>query len=272
MKRYLFVVFFFSQVSVAFACLDAYQFKIFPVGMCGKTIVTVDFQISRTDSERAIRMFKLPFEEAVSQKEMFIMIGFLSTYDQYQKLLSIQPLDTTFSLGKDYGTHLNASFRKGLQKIKDQFQGLEHFDPQYLSFCDFQQSCQIVEIEKDRTSDAEFLIYNGQKYEVPIVKDTAYFGFNNSPYYNSSIGDMHLSSIRVYKSASITLVVNHLATGHELAMGYITSDPDEARDNERKTLAKEYQPDFLFASIENSTYEEPLLHHGYGFDVFLLKE
>ena len=53
----------------------------------------------------------------------------------------------------------------------------------------------------------------------------------------------------------------HLATGHEISL---------AEDGEI-TLAKEYKPTFAFTDIKKSNYIEPLLHHGYGFDTFIVK-
>jgi hypothetical protein len=38
----------------------------------------------------------------------------------------------------------------------------------------------------------------------------------------------------------------------------------------RNNKPKEYKPKFEFTNIKTAVYEEPLLHHGFGFDAFLL--
>ncbi|WP_442265051.1 hypothetical protein ACSIGC_11970 [Tenacibaculum sp. ZS6-P6] len=57
-------------------------------------------------------------------------------------------------------------------------------------------------------------------------------------------------------------------------MGWITNDPNKKPKDEYDVviLAKERKPNIKFDKISETIYEEPLLHHGYGFDFLILKE
>jgi len=261
------------QTTFSFACLNTYQFKIFPVGVSQDKIVTVDVQIRRTSQVEGNRWLKLGLEKTDEWGEMWILYSYISTYDKKQKLISLTSLDTTYSIGKTYADTLYKTYQRGLKKITTEFSDIEYFKPEYISFCDFQQKCNLVKIQSDTVSNKDYVVYEGKKYQTDIVKDTSYYGFDRSPYHPETITGLYINSIRVYKTKTITLLITHLATGHEIGMGWITSDPKKAGKTEdgEISLAKEYKPNLTFTDIKKSTYEEPLLHHGYGFDIFIIK-
>jgi hypothetical protein len=55
-------------------------------------------------------------------------------------------------------------------------------------------------------------------------------------------------------------------------MGWITNNPNKKSKGEKEVviLAKDHKPKILFHDIRRSVYEEPLLHHGYGLDMFII--
>jgi hypothetical protein len=251
--------------------LNAYQFKLFPVGILQDKIITVDVQISRTSQVEGNRWLKLGLEKTDEWSEMWILYSYISTYNKNQILISSTPLDTTYSIGKNYSDNLDRAYQSGLKIIAKEYPDLEYFRPDYISFCDFQHKCNIVKIQSDTISNRDFVIYDGKKYQTDIVRDTSYYGFGRSSYHPETITGLYINSVRIYKTKTLTLLVTHLATGHEMA--WITSDPKKAGKTEdgEVILAREHKPNITFTEIKKSTYEEPLLHHGYGFDIFIIK-
>ena len=272
-KRLYLCIILTLQATFSFACLNTYQLKIFPVGVSQNKIITVDIQIRRTSQVEGNRLLKLELEKTDEWGEMWTLYSYVAKYDKNQKLISLTPLDTTFSIGNTYADTLYKTYQRGLKMIATEFTDLEYFKPDYISFCDFQHKCDIVKIQSDTLSNKDFVVYEGKKYQTDIVRDTSYYAFGRSPYHPETITGLYINSVRIYKTKTLTLLITHLATGHEISMAWITSDPKKAgkiKDGEI-ALAKEYKPNLTFTDIKQSTYEEPLLHHGYGFDIFIIK-
>ena len=79
-------------------------------------------------------------------------------------------------------------------------------------------------------------------------------------YLDDNIQGYCISSYRIYETNKIKLIALHLATGDDLRW----------RKEGKVNPAKEHKPDFQFNDIKKSVYTEPLLHHGYGFDAFII--
>ncbi len=262
------------QSTFSFACMDAYQFKIFPVGVSKDKIITVDVKISRTMAQSDQLGSKNRLKETGKFEVMWILNSYISSYDKHQKLISSTSLEKKNSIGKSYSDTLNKTFQHGLAKIATTFFDIEYFKPEYISFCDFQQKCNIVQIQSDTILNKDYVVYDDRKYETVFIKDTLFYGFeSNCMYHPKKITDLFVNSVRVYRAKSISLLITHLATADEISWGWITSDPKKAGKTEdgEISLAKEYKPNLTFSELQKSTYEEPLLHHGYGFDLFIIK-
>ena len=67
----------FNAIS-SFACLNTYQFKIFPVGVYNDTILTVDVQIRRTSQDEGNRWLELGLDSLDESSEMWIINAFIS--------------------------------------------------------------------------------------------------------------------------------------------------------------------------------------------------
>ncbi|RZJ67459.1 MAG: hypothetical protein EOO50_05585 [Flavobacterium sp.] len=240
--------------ETASACLNTYQFKIFPVGVVNGNIVSVDFKIRRTSKAEGNQMLDLGLKDARAMDVMWILDAYISTYDKSQKLLTSEHFEQVYSLEEDYGSKLQSVYSVCLSKIKSANPTIDLFKPDYISFCDYQQKCKLVAIESDTIKHLDYMSYNKKKHLLPVMRDTSYYGFGgNAP---EKAIDLYVSSVRVYKSKNMTLVMSHLETGHEISMNLMDD-------------SKEKKPNIAFRNIAEATYVEPLLHHGYGVDIFI---
>lgn len=223
------------------ACLSTYQFKSFPVGVTEGQVVSLDVKVIRSSQAEGGTRAGLEPEELDELVSMWSLLTYVSVYDEALDLLSYQAPDTVYCLQSDYSDSLAMAFDR-------------------------------VALAADTSLHKDYVIYQGERYETGAVQDSTHFGYGHSAYHPYWITGMRVNSIRVLRSKSFDLLAVHLISGHELSMGYITSDPDEAGPGEYGDvrLAEEYSPDLQFSQLSSSTYMEPLLHHAYGFDVLVL--
>jgi len=266
MLRYTFLLFLLG-CSSSFACLNTYQLKIFPVGTDSTGILTVDVEVLRTSQWEGNRWYKLGIDKPGEWEEMFILKAAISTYDYKQKLVSCQPFDTAFSMGPHYLDTLQKVFAAGMEMILKSHKTIELFTPVSISFCDFQHTCKRAGVQYDSTAGKDYIFFKKKKSELLVLKDSTYYGIQTSV---ENTADLYISSVRIFQTKAITLVMTHLETGHEIMMGLISSDPkkDTTEYGDRVRHPREHKPGFAFTDIRKSTYEEPLLHHGFGMAVF----
>lgn len=273
-KKYIIITILFIYTISSFACLNTYQFKIFPVGINNDVIICVDIKILRTSEEEGSHRLRLGLNSTSEMKEMWIIYAYISEYDQHQKIISNQSVGRTYSLGKSYADSLFSIYSLAYNEIINQNPNIELFLPEYISFCDFQQNCELIKLSSDSSLNENSIIFENLRYSIDVLGDTSYYAFKRDTYHPKYITELYVSSVRVYKTPNMKLVLSHLATGHEISMGWIKNDPDIVKEKESKDetviLAKEHKPNIAFKEIKNSVYEEPLLHHGYGFDVFFI--
>ncbi len=260
MKKKILIILIF-KATFSFACLEAYQFKIFPVGMHNDTIVTIDIQVRRTSQVVGNRLLDLNLDSVDEWETMWILNAFISKYDNNQNIIEKESIGTTYSLKNTYLDSLQTIYQKGYDKITTQYADIKLFKPAYISFCDFQSTCNLISLSYDETKDQDYLINNNKKYGLKIIRDETYYGFNNSAFHPRNISEINISSTRLYKTEGFELMVLHLANGHKMKA---VNEPD--------LPPKEYTPDWVFSNIKSAVYEEPVLHHGYGFDVFIIKK
>ena len=263
--KFKFLVLVFSLASLkAFACLSAGQHKLFPVGTYdNNNILFIEAHIHRTedygknDAER--HMLKMKWR----------IKSYISIYDTSQNLISQTEIESSEIKGDSYLPLLQSTYTKGLLNIKSLFSDLVYFEVEYLSFCDYQKKCNKIELTKDSTSKKDFFKYNGKSYNLQLNasekdKESAFFIDEFSAYY--------LNSIRIYKTKHTELIIGHLATGHQVSMGYINNDlskkTSELGDSVHK--AKPYPPGFEYKELHTAVYQEPILHHGNGYDLFIV--
>jgi hypothetical protein len=250
---------------MSWGCFETYQYKIFPIGVLGEdSIITIDFDIKRTHIRGYNNRNKIkikPTEKGHFADMMFVLYSRISIYDKHQNRISSTIVDTVISIGRHYDIVLKEEHARVFESVLYKFSNIDLFKNTYISFCDFQRNCKQLVISHDTTLNENFVTHKSKKYIFNRLSDTIQNTFN-SPYHSTNALYYRISSVRIFKSKNIELLVFHLGNGHELGFD----------DAENPWIHKEYEFKLTFEDIKNSTFEEPLLHHGYGLDAFVVKE
>ena len=261
LKIILLIAFLFT--TKLFACLRTTQYKTFPIGIINKHIISVDMLIDRSGylEEKIKSDFSIP-------KIMWHIASYISVYDTNGKLIYSKLFEKNEIKQKKYITLLQAMYHSSLKSIRRKYPRLTYFKLEYLSFCDFQKKCEILELKKDTLHNKNFLFYKTKKYSINLNR---YKKYEKSMLYTNDLSAYLISSVRKYKAKNIEIIVGHLEYGHEISMGWITNNPNKKPKNETDIVIhpKEKKPTFDFSKLENAVYEEPLLHHAYGFDFLI---
>lgn len=255
------------------ACLSAFQYKIFPVGMRHDSLYTIDYRLYRLSTYQGNDLLKLGLKSASPSNAMWQLKASLSIYDVHQRLVYSKPIDSTYNVGLTYGDTLKQSFLRALKILEAQFLNLEKFEPQSISFCNYQQQCWHVSVGLDSLSQQSILKYQGRSFKITVLSDTNYYPIRFRGYSPIAINDLYINSVRIFKTKRSTLVIGFLTMGDEIDSGLITHDPKKAGMTEDGEVAylKEYRPVIPFGkSIRSTTYTEPILHHGFGMDLFVV--
>lgn len=257
MKKYFCIFIILLSFSSLKACLNTYQYKIFPVGMQNGHIITVDVQIKRSEQSAVDKYIKVGWKGPSSEGELWVLKTYISVYDQQQKMISNELQEIKEHKGKSYVNALRKMYQNAFKAIQLKYPKLDGFKPIDICFCNFQKACKDVNLKNDVNKQKDYLVYQSKSYQISVLKDSSYIAFNKSMYYSNNTKPYYLSSTRVYRNSKHQLVLAHLETGTNLAF---YEDKSEC-----------IVPDVSWANIENSVYQEPVLHHAYGFDVFILK-
>lgn len=262
MKTYQIVIcalLMYAGAGSSWACSAADQYRLFPLGSSSSGFVFVETHLHRTDDPNGSR-----YEMA----SKWFGEGFLNVYDATHRLISSRLIDSLSLSDKETDPEfIKSSFAKGLVLAK-QLPGFMAAKPLYLSFCDFQQACKEAELRVDTLKHALFVKLRNQKeYEVNVLKDTASVAGSFLRYYSNFNGgvidyrDIDISSVRRYSIGARTVTLVHLANG----------DKPKYTDKEGGSNRKEHRPEVAFGKLEDSVVYEPLLHHGHGFDFFMVE-
>ncbi|MGB5983489.1 MAG: hypothetical protein WBG46_15220 [Nonlabens sp.] len=243
------------------ACLNADQHKIFPIGVVDGKILVLKAHLHRTHSD-------LKSENEWTVNPMWIITSTLNIYDRNQNLKSESFFKESTVHKEEYAVELSIIFDTALENIDSRFPEIEYFKPTYISFCDFQKKCNRLEFISKEDSDDQTFVYAGQQFNL----NTTYFDELTKPMTNSSsLSNYYISSVRIFKSQKFELVLAHVANGHEVSMGFIGGSSDSVHV-ENKYISEENRPDVSFENLGLSIYQEPLMHHGFGYDFFFIRE
>jgi len=268
MKQILIILLFLNTIS-GYSCLSTIQYKTFPIGIIENKVITIDVYISRSnyiDDKKN--------NATISSKVMWSLTSYISIYNYNRELISTELIEKGEIVNEKYLSLLRQMYLKGIVLIKSKYKIIEYFKPEYISFGDFRKKCKKLELKHDKLSQKDFLMYNGKEYSISLKTLKNYKYYKESMLFSDYLTSYLISSIRIYKTNNIELVIGHLETGHEVSMGWITNDPNKKPKNKSDIviLSKEYKPDIIFNKQENAIYQEPLLHHAYGFDFFLVNK
>ncbi len=128
-KSLCFFGLFFCAISSSIACLSAYQFKVFPVGVIHNYIVTLDVQIHRSEETAATARFAPWGRSGGEWTPMWTLRTFISVYDWQQKPVLTVPADTTYSLETTYLDTLARTYERAFNTILKRYPALEKFIP-----------------------------------------------------------------------------------------------------------------------------------------------
>ncbi len=276
MKQFFsaFILLLFTSQGL-FACLHAYQFKVFPVGTVGEEIITVDFMLTRIDTYTGAKQFKFTnLTEKQEMSPMWILKSFISTYDKNQKIIRNTALDTTYIIGSEYADSLSVMYKRAFAEIKATQKSIELFKPNSFTFCEYQNQCKKVEIGYDTATLSNYFISDDKKYTVTAFSDTVYYAVPHQNPYPAEFSYFTVNSVRVYKNKKTTLLIAHICMGDAMGVTYTTDEKLVGTKDENENeyvLSKEHEADFKFKDITWATYDEPTLHHGFGVDLFIVK-
>lgn len=251
-------VFFFILITIStqgFSCLSANQFKIYPVGSLDENIITIEADIHRTENRDSI--------EVDIFSKLWIIRTSLTIYDQCQQIQKTIALDSFTHAGEDYLESLSHYYTKGYNRILFEYPDINLFEVEYLSCCDYQHDCHDVKIEHDSIKKQNYLYIQKTNKQVPIQLDTSKAFIQH---YHITEAPMYINSVLKYHNSEINLMLVHLGTGHEI---YLREKYKDDKDFSPYPI-EEQKPVFSKRSISQAIYIEPILHHGFGFDVFEL--
>ncbi|CAL2076090.1 conserved exported protein of unknown function [Tenacibaculum sp. 190524A02b] len=238
-----FTLLFLFCLQSSFACLSAEQFKIFPFGVNKETIVTFDVYISRDSYLKTDKdSFKFP-------NVSWELKTYISVYNSDTTLKSTKEFYSKSIEKETYLEELNRIYLKAYKTVKQQYKAINLFKPEHISFCGFQKKCNILYVENDTILNKNYLVYKDKKQSISLNKFSSY---KKSMTFSDNLTFYNLSSIRRFTTKGIQLIIGHLEMGQGTSIA-----------NEKKQAIK-------FDTLINTIYEEPLLHHGYGFDFFIV--
>ena len=255
----------------AVACAGAAQNRIFPLGSCPLGIVVVEVHLGRgevlIEKEDTVEAKGIDFDVAWGG------ISYLKIYDKNYQTVYSEVIDSikdflAFST-PEYNSVIGKTFDKGMelaQKITDFIPA----KPLSIWFGNYKKKCKKAALlYNDKENKLFVKLSNKKEYEIPFLEDKtaisahvfSYYGFFDEddeetcpPEIKIPKGVLYINSVRRFDLNGQKLTIVHLGTGD---FSFHKS--------------KEYAAKFPFNNINHSVFEEPVLHHGRGFDFFILE-
>ncbi len=263
MLKWLGIILCLLSVNHAMACLSASQHRLFPLGRISTGLCVVETHLYRTefrDSNKVIDEFRPAWRG----------ISYFKIYDADYKEVFSETLDTIkLFKQKLYDSIVQCSFLKGMQRAK-LYPGFVAARPVSITFCDYQEQCGTTALLYDSIQNTIRVKLRSKSYDVKVLFDSTSIASNILSYYGgyddnnpltamSFKGYLYINSIRRFEIGNKTLTVVHLGSGQHF----------ERVDGGTYPPGKEYKPSFAFNDINKSVFEEPVLHHGHGFDFYI---
>ena len=264
MKQTFILLFFTLIANSLLACLSASQNRLFPLGQTSKGLCVVETHLYRTE-------FRVHGKEVNDVKPAWGGVSYLKIYDQNYTEIYSSILDSITLFEQDhYDSIVGKSFSKGLELAKT-YSDFVAAKPHSITFCDYQKSCSKAELVFDSINTTiSVQLSNSIKYGVNVLYDTTSIASNFLEYYGSfddapaavrSFKErLYVNSIRQFQIGDKTLTIVHIGSGQMLEL---------VAEGGTYPPGKEYEAEFEFADISKSVFEEPVLHHGHGFDFFI---
>lgn len=255
MKQALILLLFTLATHSLFACLSASQNRLFPLGETSKGLCAVETHLYRTELGGDTDEFKPAWGG----------ISYFKIYDKDYKEVYAEIIDTIRLFKQDhYDSIIGGTFKKGL-RLAEKYPDFIAAKPVTLTFCNYQETCSKASLLFDTINNKiSIRLPSKINHDVKVLFDTAsiassilgyYSGFDDIDLSAKSFkGDLYINSVRQLQIGNKKLTVVHIGRGQ-------TSHLAEG--------GKEYEPKFAFTDINKSVFEEPVLHHGQGFDFYI---
>ena len=251
MRTLLLISFFVILNYKSHACLSAHQNRVFPLGMIDQKILVFETHLHRGEFGNA------EFEA------WWRGITYLNTYNQKNQLLESKIIDTLKFKHTDYEASIQPSFLKILQQVK-KLKGFIEAKPVSIYFYDYSDKNKNFEIIYDTVKISATLKLENKNYPINVLNDTNSIAREFLEYYtqfeSKYIPVVYINSIRKFKAGDKTFCIVHMGNGHTFENADGTYD-----------VPKPYAARFSFNKIETSVFDEPVLHHGHGFDFVILE-
>lgn len=242
------------------ACLEAFQFKIFPVGYYEGSIYSLDVQVKRTSEDLANRDYVTGIENPNSLSPVYVLTCYLSEYDKNQQLVSTQLYHTAVIVDTFYAESLSKIYDKAKQSFYIKHPKMKKFKHKSHSFCDFNQVCKKVGLTAQTEGRRDSIMYKNKKHSLKVLEEENYFKLiGDTP---NQMGVLGIGTINTYKARGLKLMVIHLVSADQIT--YKVLYPDVISENRNKEYAS--------IKANSSVFEEPFLEHAYGVDFFMIKK
>ena len=223
--------------------MSAGQEKTYPIGITNKGLVAL-----YVDMER---------DNGPNHSITWNCTSSLRVYDKGNNVVSTTLLDSNDLFGRDTLLAKLTRYYADAFKLASQIPNIRLLTPKEITFCDFGTDCSLGVYTVDTTNRTIAVRYKSQTMDIKKIV----IGTIVNKYYKDELAAarfLELSSARVFTVDNRTLLVYHLGKG----------DKGTPADGS-KIVPKEYKAENDFTTLKNSIYVEPILHHGYGFDVFV---
>jgi len=238
-----------------FACYEAELYKIYPVGILNDTIIAIDIHILRNNAfsifDKKVNgniINNIREEDSFGSSDVgWIIRSYISKYDKNQNKIGTIPLDSVCFYKKTVIDELGLLYQRGFERIISENNHVELFQPVAISFCDYSCEC------KNLISDGNKLITQEDIDSfIRILKDRPDYKFAYLLNHEKTLLLKTFSSVRRYKSSLFELIVIHSQIG--------------------QMFGDEKIPHITLGNnINSAVYEEPILYHGIGSDVFFVR-
>ncbi len=239
--------------------MSASQNRLFPLGQTSKGLCAVEAHLFRTE-------LREKNNEGVEMKPAWHGISYFKIYDKNYKAIFSEILDTIKLFKQQhYDSIITKTLVKGLAlaKIYPDFVVAKLTS---MTFCNYQERCSKAQLLFDTVNNKISISLSGKiKYNVGVLSDSTSIASNILDYYGGFDdadlsakgfkGNLYINSIRQFQIGNKKLTIVHIGCGQN----YEEGDPPK----------KEYTPEFAFTDINDSVFEEPVLHHGHGFDFYI---
>ncbi|MDU1906038.1 MAG: hypothetical protein E6772_14795 [Dysgonomonas sp.] len=144
------IIVFFAFATNLTACYQAELYKMYPIGVSGDTIISVDMHILRYNAgffKEEDRITGNAINEGLRDKEEFvnfelewIIRTYITRYDKSQNIIESIPLDSARFYTENESViidKLKFLYNTGLNQITLDNSGIELFKPVGIEFCDY---------------------------------------------------------------------------------------------------------------------------------------